>query len=507
MNPGQKIVVIGSGIGGLVSALVLAKHGYKVQVLEKNHQLGGSLQVFSRDKKVFDTGVHYVGGLDKGENLYKIFKYLEIYDDLRMKRLDEEAFDIVRLANGVTANHGIGYANFSKQLKNAFPGNGADIDRIVREIQLYCTYFPLYNIELESEINYVEHTEVLEVGAWEHLASLTDNEDLIKVILGSGPLYAGLKGVTPFYVVALILNSFIKGSYRFVNGGSQIAKLLVKKISQHGGEVLKRKEVIGANYNESGNIASLICSDGSQFACDFVISNLHPKETVNLLGRERFKTAYANRVNALPNTIASFMIYLSLHEHTLPYFNSNYYDYYTDNIWDEEFHFSESWPQMTFTSAQVSKNTKEYAESISVMCYLDFNEFKAWENSVRTVVKEGTREETYEAFKHLCEERVLKRLEERFPGIREKVKSRYSSTPVTYRDYVSTPDGSMYGIQKDFKHTHKTQINTKTHIPNLFLTGQNIIFHGILGATIGALVTSFNFVNNKQVIEKIKMYD
>ncbi|MGV3612963.1 MAG: phytoene desaturase family protein [Fluviicola sp.] len=507
MNSGQKIVVIGSGIGGLVSGLILAKHGYRVQVLEKNHQVGGSLQVFSRDKKIFDTGVHYVGGLDHGENLYRIFKYLEIYDDLEMKRLDENGFDIIRLANGTTASHGIGYANFSKQLKVSFPENHADVDRIVDALQLYCTYFPLYNIELESEINYVEHNEVLEVGAWEHLATLTDNEDLIKVILGSGPLYAGLKGVTPFYVVALILNSFIKGSYRFVNGGSQIAKLLMRKIAENGGEVLRRKEVVGANYNESGTIRSLICSDGSEFECDFVISNMHPKETIHLLGRKRFKTAYANRVNSLPNTIASFMIYLSLEENTLPYFNSNYYDYYTDNIWDEEFHFNDSWPQMTFTSAQVSKNTKEYAESISVMCYLDFNEFKTWEDSVRTIVKEGTREETYEAFKKMCEERILDRMEERFPGIRSKVRHSYSSTPITYRDYVSTPDGSMYGIQKDFKHTHRTQINTKTHIPNLFLTGQNIIFHGILGATIGALVTSFNFVSNKQVIEKIKMYD
>jgi all-trans-retinol 13,14-reductase len=507
LNSGQKIVVIGSGIGGLVSALVLAKHGYNVQVLEKNHQIGGSLQVFSRDKKIFDTGVHYVGGLDKGENLYQIFKYLEIFDDLEMKRLDDHAFDIVRLANGVTVNHGIGYTNFRQGLKNSFPENQEDVDRIADQIQLYCTYFPLYNIELESEINYVENTEILEVGAWEHLATLTTNEDLIKVILGSGPLYAGLKGVTPFYVVALILNSFIKGSYRFVNGGSQIAKLLMKKIAENGGEVLRRKEVIAANYHEDGTIRSVVCSDDSEFACDFVISNLHPKETVNLFGRDRFKAAYANRVKALPNTIASFMIYISLHENTLPYFNSNYYDYYTDNIWNEEFHFSESWPQMTFTSAQVSKNTKEYAESISVMCYLDFNEFKTWEDSVRTIVKEGSREEGYEEFKKMCEERILNRIEERFPEIRSKVKSIYSSSPITYRDYVSTPDGSMYGIQKDFNHTNKTQINTKTHIPNLFLTGQNIIFHGILGATIGALVTSFNFVDNKQVVEKIKMYD
>lgn len=507
MNSGQKIVVIGSGIGGLVSGLILAKHGYRVQVLEKNHQIGGSLQVFSRDKKIFDTGVHYVGGLDKGENLYKIFKYLEIFDDLEMKRLDANAFDIVRLANGVTVNHGMGYANFKQGLKNSFPENHEDIDRIADQIKQYCTYFPLYNIELESEINYVEHTEVLEVGAWEHLATLTTNEDLIKVILGSGPLYAGVKGVTPFYVVALILNSFIKGSYRFVNGGSQIAKLLMKKIAENGGEVLRRKEVVAANYHDSGTIKSLVCADGSEFECDFVISNLHPKQTVQLFGRDRFKTAYANRVNSLQNTIASFMIYLSLHENTVPYFNSNYYDYYTDNIWSEEFHFSESWPQMTFTSAQVSKHTKEYAESISVMCYLDFNEFKLWEDSVRTIVKEGSREEAYEAFKKICEERILNRLEERFPGIRSKVKNTYSSSPITYRDYVSTPDGSMYGIQKDFKQTHKTQINTKTHIPNLFLTGQNIVFHGILGATIGALVTSFNFVDNKQVVEKIKMYD
>lgn len=507
MNSGQKILVIGSGIGGLVSALVLAKHGFQVQVLEKNHQIGGSLQVFSRDKKIFDTGVHYVGGLDKGENLYKIFKYLEIFDDLEMRRLDELAFDIIRLPNGLSVGHGMGYTNFKKQLKESFPDNHEDIDRIVEEIQLFCTYFPLYNIELESEINYVEHTEVLEVGAWEHLATLTTNEDLIKVILGSGPLYAGLKGVTPFYVVALILNSFVKGSYRFVNGGSQIAKLLMKKIAEHGGEVLRRKEVVSATFHESGTIKSLICSDDSEFECDFVISNLHPNETIHLFGRNRFKAAYANRVNSLRNTIASFMIYLSLHEDTVPYFNSNYYDYFTENMWNEEFHFTDSWPQMTFTSAQVSKNTKEFAESISVMCYLDFNEFKAWENSVRTIVKDGSREEAYKEFKKICEERILARLEERFPGIRSNIKSTYSSSPITYRDYVSTPNGSMYGIQKDFKHAHKTQINTKTHIPNLFLTGQNIIFHGILGATIGALVTSFNFVDNKQVIEKIKMYD
>jgi all-trans-retinol 13,14-reductase len=503
----KKIVVIGSGMGGLVTALILAKHGYQVKVLEKNHQVGGSLQVFSRDKRIFDTGVHYVGGLDKGENLYQIFKYLNIMDELDLHRMDENAFDIIRLSNGQQIKHGIGYANFEKQLKVSFPNNHKDIDVICLEIQKFCGYFPLYNLEMDSVTNYIENSEVLEIGAWEHLSTLTDNEDLVKAILGSGPLYAGIRGITPFYVMALILNSFIKGSYRFVNGASQIAKVLMKRISEHGGEVIRRKEVVSAKMDASGNICSVVCADGSEFECDSVISNLHPTETIGIMGETNFRNPYVKRLKTLTNTTSTFMVYVSFHEKKFPYLNSNFYDYFTENIWDEEFHFNEEWPQMTFTSAQVSKNTDQFAESISIMCYLDFKEFENWEKSKRTVILEGERDADYEEFKQLCVDRIMKRIETRFPGIREHIRNIYSSSPITYRDYIATPNGSMYGFQKDFNQIHKSQINTRTHIPNLYLTGQNIIFHGILGATIGALVTSFNFVDNKEVIQKIKKYD
>lgn len=89
------VVVIGSGLGGLVSALILAKEGKKVVVLEKNNQFGGNLQTFVRNKTIFDTGVHYVGGLDKGENLYNYFSYLNISDKLKLRQLDKNGFDII----------------------------------------------------------------------------------------------------------------------------------------------------------------------------------------------------------------------------------------------------------------------------------------------------------------------------------------------------------------------------------------------------------------------------
>ena len=57
------IIIIGTGLGGLVCGYMLAKGGRKVLLLEKNAQIGGCLQTFSRFGLKFDTGMHYVGGL------------------------------------------------------------------------------------------------------------------------------------------------------------------------------------------------------------------------------------------------------------------------------------------------------------------------------------------------------------------------------------------------------------------------------------------------------------
>src|SRR5690606_29921716 len=103
MRESFDIIVIGSGLGGLVCANTLAKEGYKVLVLEKNNQYGGNLQTFVRDRCIFDTGVHYLGGLAKGQNLYQYFRYLGIADDLRLMRMDTDNFDRITFDNDPVA--------------------------------------------------------------------------------------------------------------------------------------------------------------------------------------------------------------------------------------------------------------------------------------------------------------------------------------------------------------------------------------------------------------------
>jgi all-trans-retinol 13,14-reductase len=93
--PVYDVVIIGSGLGGLECGYILSKEGYKVCILEKNRQFGGSLQIFVRDKAIFDTGIHYIGGLDEGQNLNQSFKYFNIMDKLKLHRMDKDGFDRV----------------------------------------------------------------------------------------------------------------------------------------------------------------------------------------------------------------------------------------------------------------------------------------------------------------------------------------------------------------------------------------------------------------------------
>ena len=91
-------------------------------MLEKNKQIGGSLQTFAREKVIFDSGVHYIGGLDKGQNLYQVFKYLGVMDKLKLQKMDEDAFDKIIIGNDPKVyRQAQGYENFIKNLVADFP--------------------------------------------------------------------------------------------------------------------------------------------------------------------------------------------------------------------------------------------------------------------------------------------------------------------------------------------------------------------------------------------------
>lgn len=498
-------VFIGSGMGALACANILAQEGNSVLVLEKNQQLGGSLQTFSRGKRIFDTGVHYIGGLSEGENLNKIFKYLGVLQHLDLLKLDEERFDEIHFTGGKKYALGQGYEKFKANLIKDFPGEALAINAFCDKIQEVCSYFPLYNLDSEPKNNYIDSPDILEIDAWTYVNSITENQYLIGVLLGSGPLYAGEKEITPFFVLALIMNSYILGSYRIKNGGGQLTKALVKELRKYDVELLKRKEVIKAHYKDS-LVNCVETSDGKFYYGKNFISNIHPLVTIDIFGEDKFKPAYRNRIRKVENTISCFTLYLSLKKDVIPYLNYNIYNYDVSplQVWSLTNYDQDSWPQAMFISMQASKLQDKFADSLSVVTYMNYEEVQQWDATFNTVVNRGVRGLDYEAFKKAKEAQIIEKLEAHFPNLKDQIVGVYSSTPLTYKDYIGNYDGSLYGIKKNVNKINSSSINSRTRIKNLFLTGQNIIFHGILGVSLGALITCFNFMEREALIKKIK---
>ena len=177
MDNQYDIVIVGSGLGGLACGTILAKEGYKVCILEKNKQIDGNLQTYVRDRVIFDSGVHYVGGLDKGQNLYQLFKYLGIMDKLKLRKMDEDVFDaIVFEGDPVVYKFAQGYENFIRTLAKEFPGEEEALRTFCKVIKEVCDKFPLYN--LRSGGGLFEKMTALEMDTKTFIDALTPNKKL-----------------------------------------------------------------------------------------------------------------------------------------------------------------------------------------------------------------------------------------------------------------------------------------------------------------------------------------
>lgn len=503
MKSHYDVVIIGSGLGGLVSANILAKEGYSVCVLEKNNQYGGNLQTFVRDKTIFDTGVHYIGGLSEGQNLYQYFNYLGIMDELKLKKLDENGFDIVTFDNDPTEyKHPQGYENFIKQLVAQFPDEEKAIISYCEKLQEFCSKFPLYRLKVGKP--YYENSDIFSLKAKDYIDSLTTNTTLRAVLAGTNFLYAGDPDRTPFYVHALTVNSYIESAYRCIDGGSQISKLLIRRLKENNGETYNHQEVVKFHYDDQ-KITSVTTKKGDVIKGDMFISNIEPKLTIKLVGEDKFRKIYTNRIKNIESVIAGFSLYIVLKPNTFKYQNKNFYHFKSeDKVWTGQEYTNASWPESYMISMGIGKKTAEYGDSLSVLTYMRYDDVKPWENTFNTVANKNDRGQTYEEFKAEKAEILIVELEKKFPNIRECIAEMYTSTPLSYRDYIGSNNGSMYGYIKDANNPLKSFISPRTKIKNLLLTGQSLNMHGILGVTIGAVLTSSQIVGMEPLLKKIQ---
>ncbi len=495
------VLIIGSGMGGLVCANILSREGYRVCMVEKNKQLGGCLQIFVRNKVIFDSGVHYLGGLDKGQNLYQIFKWLGLTDKLELERMDE-AFDRV-LLEGDDKIYEIsqGYESFIKRLTRDFPEEESAIRKYCKTIREICDYFPMYRLQTESGGK--EKLEVMGISARIFIDQLTQNKKLRAVLAGNNMLYAGAGEQTPLYVHALILNSYMESAWRCVNGGSGITNGLAANIRANGSVILRKREV-SQLIVEDGLVSHAILKDGTRIAAKYFVSNTNPVKTFRMTETSLIRPVTRKRLENMKNTVSSFIINIVFKPGCIPYVKHNYYWLKPGSEWNMEAYELEEWPLGYALYMAPSAQGREFANGMTIFAYMRYEEVLPWASSFNTIANQQDRGPEYEVFKRVKAEKLLGKVQEKFPGIRNCIKTYYTSTPLSYRDYIGNDDGNLYGTMKDYRDPLAALVAPKTKVPNLYLTGQSLNLHGILGTAISGLITAAALTGRDDFIEKIR---
>ncbi len=491
----KKIIIIGSGLGGLSTGVILAKNGYQVTVLEQSNQIGGCLQCFSRCGAKFETGMHFIGSAANGQTLDKLMRYLEIEDEVKLSQLDPTGYDVVALG-GKRYKFANGKDAFIRQMTEYFPHQHENLVRYYNLIEEIANASSLHSLKY-AETDSVSNTEYQLRSINDVISEVITDPTLANVLVGNLPLYAAEKDRTPFSTHAFIMDFYNQSAFRIQGGSDMVATALVHTIQRYGGEVKARNKVTRIICDDTHAVAVEV--NGEELvACDYVISDAHPKRTLELLDTKLIRPVFRNRINQIPQTVGGFSVYLHFKEHTVPYLNYNYYGYQGSTPWDCEKYTDENWPKGFLYMHFCPKEQTEYASTGVILSYMQMADVERWKHT-----SVGRRGDDYEEFKRGKAEKLIDTLEQHFPGIRASIQKYYTSTPLTYLDYTGTEGGSMYGNAKDIHMGAAYRVPQRTRIPNLYLTGQNINSHGMLGVLVGTIVTCSEFLTAKTIYEQI----
>ncbi|MBR1933331.1 MAG: NAD(P)/FAD-dependent oxidoreductase [Prevotella sp.] len=457
------VVIIGSGLGGLICARQLARSGRSVVMLERQHQPGGCLQSYRRGELEFDTGLHYVGGLAEGQPLHDAFETLGLLR-LPWQRLDADGFDRVTIGRQ-TFPLAEGFDRFAETLGGFFPQERRALERFVRLLR----HLPPMQ-------------ECCQQNAYDYLTSLFRDPLLINVLSAAAMRIELRRESLPLFSFAHALSSYVQSSWRLVGSGNLIVNSLVSDIKAAGGDICCDTEVKRLELKD-GMIVAACCSGDRVFEGSLFISDVHPQLTFGWIRDPGvLKGLFRRRIGALENTFGMFTVSLVLKPGVLPYFNHNKYVYRKPNVWT--FHEDVGGVGGVMVSARVPEDGTPYVRQIDLLTPMPWFLWQHWSDT--TV---GQRGHLYVQQKERLADECILLAEWVIPGLSEMVEKRYTSSPLTWRDYSLSPCGSAFGVRKNCHAPLLTILSPKTPIPNLFLTGQSLVLHGLEGVTKTALST------------------
>jgi len=512
-------IVIGSGMGGLTAAALLAKHaGKRVLVLERHYTAGGFTHAFHRPGYEWDVGVHYIGQVqDPGSPVRAAFDYLT-EGRLGWNPMPD-VYDEIRIADR-TYEFRSGIERFRGGLLTSFPGEERAIDRYLAAV-LSCAkasslYFaekavPRFVARVAGSLMRAPFLRWADCTTADVLAGITTNRELIGVLTAQWGDYGLPPAQSSFAVHATIAQHYFDGASYPVGGASQIAASIAPVVERAGGRIVVSAEVDGILLDKSGHAVGVRMADGREFHAAVIVSDAGALNTFGRLLPPDTPgcAAITADIRAIGHSMSYVSLYAGLNKSAaeLDFTGTNIWAYPTpDHDGNVARYYADPAAQfpVLFISFPSAKDpdfeTRHPGRStIEVITMAPYQWFSQWENT-----RWKHRGTAYDEFKSCFTERLRGGLERHVPAARGHIEHAEISTPLTTRHFANYQAGEAYGLSATPTRFRLRSLCAQTPVRNLFLTGQDVTMLGVTGALFGGVVAASAILGRNLVAKVTK---
>jgi len=500
------MIVIGSGAGGLTAALALAQAGKSVLVCEQHEVPGGWTHSFTLNGYRFSPGVHYIGGIEEGGPLRRIYQGLGVSGDLAFSELNPNGYDHIRIGDQ-QFDFPKGKENLAARLKEYFPHESKGIDGYLDTAERIVTALSKFGSGKGALEIVKAAAGLIVVLRWatrsgqELIEHFIDDPVLQGILAGQ----SGDHGMPPSQVSAIvqvsILHHYFNGGYYPIGGAFAIPRAFVKALVRAGGEI-RLKTRVDKILLKGGRVSGIRLADGEEIHAEGVISNADPEITFGkLIGRELLSKKLAAKLDQVTYSVSALSLFfaldMDLEQAGLD--SGNYWLYDDENV-DELYKqgltdhalTAERPGAMFLTVTTLKDPSKMHASgegrghhTCEAFTFVDYQAFEEWADS-----EHGSRPDAYQGLKEDLAWKMFQTLEQHIPGISEHVVYWNLGTPLTNEYYLNATRGNQYGISKSRSQVGPGSFPVKTEIDGLYMCGASTLSHGVAGVTSSGLAAA-----------------
>ena len=463
----KKVIVVGSGFGGLASALRLRAKGYEVTLVEKHPDLGGRARVFKKGNFIYDGGPTVITAPYLIEELFSLYNK-KISDYVKIVPLD--LWYRFVFSDGDTFDYSGNEKSMEKEIKKFSEKDYEGYNKLVKFTEkIFDKGFTDLSDKPFNNLSFMlkQIPSLLNLKSYQSVYGLVSNyvsNEKLRRVFSMHPLLVGGNPFTTTSIYTLILFLEKKWGIHYSMGGTgSVVKALEKLMKEEGIKIIKDAEVTEI-ISDNKDVKAVKINKSNIINCDYVVCNSDPPNVYkNLIkSKKNYNFLFKQKMKRMDYSMGLFVYYFGskkqyndVAHHTI-YFGKSY-EKHLEKIFEKKVLSEDISYYLHRPSATDPNMAPNNQDAFYVLVPVPNNLSNInWLN-------EG------EKFKNLVLDKMDKTV---LPGIKENVVSDFYLTPDYFEKDLATLHGSGFSIQPKFSQSAYFRFHNQSEVfDNLYFVG------------------------------------